>query len=330
MGQATGKLTISHVENKNKTEAPIEADGDAPQAVNAGQIVNGDVTNAPDLLPIDDDIEPVTTAKSNVTAEAPVAHDQPAAAEHGPNGSVNAVTEGHETSAVDEEKKKEEKSKKTKNPLVWIHRRLSKRLSTSKKGSEKTSDDNVPAEERTEEAALVAATPAGVATTTDIVESTTLSATPVTAAEHQQVVEAASSLVDQVLNTAMIQQMSEQSVEHTPEVAPITTEVVEQQHEAETEQPVLDTNNTNAEYEPCYQPEGETETALMGKPTEHEVPVDSTDANHVNGHGDFEHHEDDAVASKLANLELTNGHSEHHPTTNGVGGMHSDVIVNGD
>ncbi|TPP65744.1 hypothetical protein FGIG_03537 [Fasciola gigantica] len=414
MGQASGKLTISHVDHKTKTEAsdiyiyPVETDGDVPQPISTGQIVNGDVTNAPDLPSIDDDVEHVAT-KSNMVAEiSPVHDDHPAVVEHDQNGSVHV--EEHDAASASGDKSKEEKqTKKTKNPLVWIHRRLSKRSSTSKKASDKTTEEATPTTEPNEPTEEAAAPVAAV--TPEQAESATVSVTPVTAAEHQEVVEVASSLVDQVLGTAMIQQLSEQVVEHTPEFTSATTEVLKQQdqpasesvvehpacpvehvvecvpHEQpqaeaspsveeavtdtipevtelendttehapeietesqpelppqpeeiekpleehmETEHTTVNANNTNAE---CDSQQLEmTEGTPAKKSFDHEdleeqLPVDP-EQNHVNGH-DFEHH-DDVVAAKLASLELTNGHSEHHLTTNGVNGTHSDVVVNGD
>lgn len=94
----------------------------------------------------------------------------------------------------------------------------------------------------------------------------------------------------------------------------------------------MDTNNTNVASD--EQSPEKIEVAPVEPSSDHEEAEEQglareSEENHVNG-GEFEHH-DDAIASKLANLELTNGHTEqHHPTTNGVGGVHSDIVVNGD
>ncbi|KAA0191503.1 hypothetical protein FBUS_01131 [Fasciolopsis buskii] len=73
-----------------KTGAPLEAD-DAPHPISTGQNINGDVTNAPDLPYIVDDIKPIAT-KSNVVSAVPPAHgDHPTVPEYDQNGSVHAV-----------------------------------------------------------------------------------------------------------------------------------------------------------------------------------------------------------------------------------------------
>ncbi|CAL8101854.1 unnamed protein product [Calicophoron daubneyi] len=284
MGQAAGKLVISHPNTKTKDTAEnLDANGTDTQAENAPQ-----------------------TDKENDKTETHLngASDHVDEAATGPNGKVNGV-EGETT---DEEKKDSKTPKKTKNPITWIQRRLSKRNSTTKKQPV----DETPAEGDT---GHVDEHPA---------EDVASHPVEVSESEVKQVAEA---LVDEAISSAVTsgnEQVPQPEAENAPHVTETPeskisdvsdhqphVEAIEKKHEAAvviennvpevavdiltnstTEvngHPVVDTNNTNAENDCCQ----EKNVTLK--------------------------EQDEVVAKKLANLEITNGHMENE-----------EVLVNGD
>ncbi|KER26180.1 hypothetical protein T265_14060, partial [Opisthorchis viverrini] len=292
MGLASGKLTLHHVEDKHKPETNDAAPHktvETPET--ASQLVNGDASVMSNVPAIDDEQpeKPVGEARTEVIQtvdEVP-----------GPNGTVHAGHEGAETH--------ETEKRKSKDPLGWIKRRLSKKSSTTKPESAELEHpiageqgDSPKADETTE--------------------------TPSIPEAH--VTETAESLVNEVISSAVAAEQ-EQEVDTTPPSAVAEELQMSTKHETTHAEPtdvVEETEPATSPVEPEPTPMAEDEPACEEHhdqvQEEQEVPV--TETNNTNVTGD-EAYDDTNIAhdstdlpepifSKLADLDLTNGHPEQH------------------
>jgi hypothetical protein len=279
MGQATGKLVIPHTTaSKAKTVTENE--------------LNGTETH--------ENVQPAPMDKGEVKGHADT--DQAA---NGPNGTVNGP--GEEAA----EEKKEKSSKKTKNPIVWIQRRLSKRNSTSRKETVDDAADSQHVEHVDEHPA-----------------DGSVSSHPTNDAKaDKEVKQVAEALVDEAISSAVTSENERIHQKEPEETAPPTTETAELKvPDPVIPEPHVETVGENgAPVEETKRNEAEevVNDHLNGTAEINDSPiVDTNNTNAEDGYSDgkiITEEQDDIVAKKLANLEPSNGHVER-----------DGVLINGD
>ncbi|GAA56268.1 hypothetical protein CSKR_111624 [Clonorchis sinensis] len=314
MGLASGKLTLHHVDDKHRPEG----DDAGPQKTvetpeTASQLVNGDASVMSNVPAIDDEQpeKPVGEARTEVIQNV---DEVP-----GPNGTVHA---GHEGAEAHETEKR-----KSKNPLGWIKRRLSKKSSTTKPESADLEHpitdeqrDSLKADEITEFPSIPEAhvTEAAESLVNEVISSAV-------AAEQEQV----TTEVDTTSPSAVAEELQMSAKHETPPMEP--TDVVEETEPATS--PAEPEPTQMAEDEPAYEEHHDQ------VPEEQEVHVTETnntnvtedeacaDTNIANDSTDLP----EPIFCKLADLDLTNGHPEqHHPSENGHEAEPTEALVNGE
>ncbi|KAF5402737.1 hypothetical protein PHET_03293 [Paragonimus heterotremus] len=344
MGGTSGKLVISHVEDKMKVDNNTEASHTSAGKACASQLVNGDANAVSDVPSIDEDVEETTAGTAGNTKQDSVCvdHTSEVATHTGnptvePNGDVNT--------SVSPDIAELEK-KKNKNPLVWIKRRLSKKSSTTKRPSV----DETQAE-KVEGSVLAASSPDVTPVSVEKCQSIDAAGT-----SEPEVVETASSLVQEVLSSAIAMEEAQQiklGPKDTSELKPIMDvtdehnipmqEVVQGHEPTHDESVVVD--RTESTIHCGTQPDASevtpnvVNTVVNGDHENEEAAVEDfpvVDTNNTNVHCDvapkMEEPEvntpafDDVMTAKLSGLELTNGHSHTEDVTTTTP---SEVVVNG-
>ncbi|TGZ70612.1 hypothetical protein CRM22_003106 [Opisthorchis felineus] len=234
MGLASGKLTLHHVEDKHKPEANDAGPHktvETPET--ASQLVNGDASVMSNVPAIDDE-QPEKAVGEARTEVIQTVDEVP-----GPNGTVHA---GHEDAEAHETEKR-----KSKNPLSWIKRRLSKKSSTTKPESAELEHpiadeqgDSPKADETTESPSIPEAhvTEAAESLVNEVISSAV-------AAEQEQVI----TEVDTTSPSAVGEELQMSTKHETPHVVP--TDLVEVTEPATS--PVEPEPTQVAEDEPAYE-----------------------------------------------------------------------------
>lgn len=292
MGSSFGKFTLPTVEDKIKSETASEPLHAEPIKETASQ---------PDTWKESSHIQ---TATTDPTAKCTPNGDQSVA-----NGTVASTD-----SAVEADH-----CKKKKNPLGWIKRRLSKKSSEARRPSADqtavTEDFQTTVQERPEEKLAVPDTQASSDQASE---------------KQTEITDAAISLVDEVLLSAIASQTSE-VVENSATFRQTNVEsqvpseqLMEEQLITSTDpEPIPQRENEPVSHEPT--PEVQT-YALNGDHRDEEAADCHVDADH--SCTDVEerpsatepepvaiHLDNEAIISKLAGMESTNGHS--HDLING-------------
>ncbi|KAF8572477.1 hypothetical protein P879_00585 [Paragonimus westermani] len=344
MGGTSGKLTISHVEDKMKVDNNTEASHTPAGKPCASQLVNGDANAVSDVPSIDEDVEETTAETAGSTKQDSVCVDHtPEVATHTENPTVEP--NGDVNTSVSPDVAELEK-KKNRNPLVWIKRRLSKKSSTTKRPSVDETQT-----EKTEGTVLAASSP----------DETPLSAEKCQSidaigASEPEVAETASSLVQEVLSSAIAIEEAQQ-IKLVPKDASELTPAVDvaEEHNIPIQEFVQGHESTHDESfgidrtEPTIQCETQPDASEITSDTVNIVvngdhgdekaavedfPV--VDTNNTNVHCDhsltMEEPEnktsafDDVMTTKLTGLVLTNGHPH---TEDASETTPSELVVNG-
>ncbi|KAA3680506.1 uncharacterized protein DEA37_0007906 [Paragonimus westermani] len=310
----------------------------------ASQLVNGDANAVSDVPSIDEDVEETTAETAGNTKQGSVCVDHtPQVATHTENPTVEP--NGDVNTSVSPDIAELEK-KKNKNPLVWIKRRLSKKSSTTKRPSVDETQT-----EKTEGTVLAASSPDETSVSAEKCQSI-----DAIDASEPEVVETASSLVQEVLSSAIAMEEAQQIKLEPKDASELTPAVdVAEEHNIPTQEFVQEHESTHDESvgvdraEPTIQCETQPDASEIISNTvniivngDHEnektavedFPV--VDTNNTNVHCDhslrMEEPEnktpafDDVMTAKLAGLVLTNGHS-HTEDANAT--TSSELVVNG-
>ncbi|KAF7256343.1 hypothetical protein EG68_07003 [Paragonimus skrjabini miyazakii] len=340
MGGTSGKLVISHVEDKMKVDNNTEASHTSSGKACASQLVNGDANAVSDVPSIDEDVEETTAeAAGNAKQDSVCVDHTPEVAAHTQNPTVEP--NGDVNTSVSPDIAELEK-KKHKNPLVWIKRRLSKKSSTTKRPSVDETQT-----EKTEGTVLAASSPDETPVSAEKCQSIYAAGT-----SEPEVVETASSLVQEVLSSAIAIEEAQQiklGPKDTSELKPILD--VTEEHNVSVQEVVQGNESTHDESVGVdraestihceTQPDASelTPNAVNGDHENEKTAVEDfpvVDTNNTNVHCDvalkMEEPEvkspafDDVMTAKLAGLELTNGHSHTEDVTVTTP---SEVVVNG-